>query len=163
MKLLTDQQHRLAIAIDHGQFLMIDRDSEVDPDAYNERAQHDGVAGWTGGVAVFCDSHWTVFTPLVVTLVDEHPTPDLASFDHVAIAGLSCPSGELRVFSPEETGVNERGLSIPPGNYGLMICGDGFGTGDEYGDNGQDAYTLTLWPCDSPPAPCVLKRGIRDA
>lgn len=157
MTLGPNQPQTLLVSVDHGQLMVFDRDSEIDIDAYDSEAQADGLAVWPGGVAVFCDSHWTSGTTVTITLVDEQPSIELAACDHVVIAGLACPSGELRVFAPEETGMNERGVLLPPGDYGLAVCGDQFGTGDQHGDNGDDRYMLTLWPCSDPPPRHALK------
>jgi hypothetical protein len=149
----------LSVAVDHSQFLVLDRDSEIDVDAYDATAHANGLASWPGGVAVFCDSHWTEATTVVMGLVETQPAVELSAFDHVAVSGLSCPSGELVLCAPEETGIMERHVSIPAGNYGLLACGDQFGNVDDYGDNGNDTYSLMLWPCNELPATRVLKNG----
>jgi hypothetical protein len=150
----------LTLAVDHSQFLVVDRDSKLgDDDAYDSDAAATGLAVWADGVAVFCDSHWTTRTPVTLALADTEPTIDLDEFDHVVIAGLSCPSGELRIFGPEQTGAGELQVQLPGGMYGLAVCGAQFGAGDEYDANGTDRYTLTLWPCAKRPTRRVLKNG----
>jgi hypothetical protein len=149
----------LSIAVDHGQFIILDGQSEIDTDEYGQEASAAGLAQWSGGIAVFCDSHWTGGTTVVVTRVNDEPSLELAAFDHVVLAGLSCATGRLHVFAPEETGVAERVLSLPAGSYAVLVCGDRFGKGDEYGDNGEDRYSVWLWPSGAPPERRVLKPG----
>jgi hypothetical protein len=149
----------LSVAVDHSQFLVRDRDSEIDVDAYDTTAHTNGLASWPGGVAVFCDSHWTEATTVVISLLETQPAVELSALDRIAIAGLSCPSGELVIYAPEETGITERRVSLPAGKYGLLVCGDQFGNGDQYGDNGNDTYNLMVWPCTELPATRALKNG----
>jgi len=90
----------------------------------------------------------------------EHHAVDPGSCDHLVVGGVRCPSGELRIFSPEETGAHERAVFVPPGDYGLMVCGHGFGHAKDSGDNGSDRYELWLWPTDQLPQRRVLKNGL---
>lgn len=157
--LTVDRPETLVVAVDHGQFIVSDLDGQIDIDAYNPTAEAIGLAAWSTGVTVLCESNWTNGTTVLMRLADTEPSVELGAFDHVAIAGLSCPSGELRVCAPEETGFAEHRVLVPPGDYGLMVCGDRFGSCDQYGDNGDDRYALTLWPCVELPPPRSLKNG----
>lgn len=151
----------LKVHVDHREFFVMDRDSVADEAVYADpTAFSDGLASWRDGVAVFCESGWTTDTTVLVALVATEPTVDLDAFDHVAVAGFDCPSGVLRVFAPEETGAHERCLRLPAGRYGLMVCGDQFGSRDEHGDHGTDRYALTLWPSDVLIARRGLKQGL---
>ncbi len=142
-----------SLALDHGQFFVLDRGSEIDIDAYDADSQTIGLAQFSGAIVVFTESHWSTNTRLDVNLVDEPPTLEPSPYDHVVLAGIACPSGELRIFSPEETGAGERAVSLTPGTYGVILRGAEFGRADEYGDHGADRYELWLWPtADSPPA-----------
>ena len=150
----------LTVHVDHGQFFVMDRDSEADDAAYGPDAIADGIGPWRDGVAVFCESAWTTGTTVVVSLAPQEPEVDLDAFDHVVIAGFTCPSGVLRVFAPEETGAHERRLRLQPGTYGLMVCSDQFGSRNNVGDNGTDRYMLTLWPARDETPRRALKRGL---
>jgi hypothetical protein len=151
----------ISVHLDHHQFLLMDRDSEPDEAAYDDPAATlDGLAAWDGGVAVFCESGWTTGTTVVVSLAQSEPAVDLDAFEHVVLAGLTCRSGVLRLLAPEETGAHERRLHLPPGRYGLLVCGDEFGSRAENGDNGTDRYWLTLWPSAGSTRRRALKRGL---
>lgn len=131
--------------------------------AYDEDSQTIGLAQFSGGVIVFTESHWSTDTPLRITLAEERPIVDNRAYDHMAVAAFDCPSGELRIFSPKKIGGGERKCHLPPGKYGLLACGNGFGRATEYGDNGSDRYELWLWPTEQLPARHSLKRGLPDA
>jgi hypothetical protein len=161
--LTLDRPETLVVAIDHGQFIVSDRDSQIDVDAYGPAAEAIGLAAWSMGVTVLCESNWSNGTTVLMRLADTEPSVALGAFDHVAIAGFGCPSGELRVYAPEETGFAERQVFVPPGDYGLIVCGDRFGNCDQYGDDGDDRYALTLWPCVELPSPRSLKNGRSNA
>ena len=120
-----------------------------DPDAYTAEAQAAGLVAYDGGVAVLCDSHWTEATEVTVTRVPQEPDLDLSAVDRAVTALIRCPSGELHVVAPQETGFGERVLRLPPGEYELLVCGDRFGTGDKYGDDGDDRYAIWLWPASA--------------
>ncbi len=147
----------LTLALDHGQFIVLDRNGEIDIDAYDKEAQAAGLARFAGGIVVFSESHWSTKTPLRVTLVEHRPALEIGAFEFVVVAGIDCPSGELRIFSPEETGSGERPIRLPPGTYGLCVGGSEFGNTDEYGDNGRDQYQLWLWQTEHQPDREVLK------
>jgi len=133
----------------------------VDVDAYTAAAQAIGLAQFDRGIVIFTDSNWTSETPLRVRLTEAQPNVSLGEHEHVVMGGIECPTGELRIFSPEETGANERTLTLPPGLYGVIACGDGFGQADEHGDDGADRYELWLWPTEELPDAKSLKEGLR--
>lgn len=147
----------LRVRIDHGQFILCDLDSELDVDAYHEKAQAVGFAAWRGGLSVFTESLWTEST-VRVQLLGERPILDLGPLDHVAEGGIICATGELRAYGPEDTGISEAVVRLPPGSYSVIVAGEGFATTDEFGDNGDDRYTVFLWPGDAL-GPRVLKDG----
>ena len=158
-ELVVGEPMSLSLAIDHGQFVAVDRGVNVDVDAYSPEATEIGLAAWSGGVAVFCGSHWTDETSVEVTLLHESPDVDVSKFDRVAIGGLECKTGEILVSAPEETGFRESVLRLPRGTYSLLVCGAGFDTSDDHGDDGADRYSLWLWPTAEVPGPRSLARA----
>lgn len=135
------------VGVDHGQFVVCDPDAELDIDSYGPAAQRDGLAIWGSGagVTVFTASHWTK-TVVTVRLVMERPARADGEWDHVVEAGLVLRSGRLNLYGPEDTAVNEASVVLPPGSYGLRVCGRDFDSVNEYGDEGNDSYLLMLWP-----------------
>jgi hypothetical protein len=163
MRLHPGQQVDLSLALDHGQFFVADRDSPIEIETYDDDSQAVGLAQFSDGVAVFTESHWSTDTSLRLRLAEERPNVEPACYDHVVVAGLECPSGELRIFSPEETGAAERAVALPSERYGLLVSGNGFGHADEYGDNGSDNYEVWLWPTKQLPDRQSLKSGLPGA
>jgi hypothetical protein len=119
-------------------------------------AQRLGLATWTGGLAVFTESHWTK-TTVQLCLRDERPAVDLADWDHAVESGIRVTGGAVRIFGPESTGANEVAVQIPSASYSIVVCGSGFGSTGEYGDDGSDTYTLWLWP-----GPVLPARRLKD-
>lgn len=138
----------VSVSIDHGQFLVEDRDSQIDTSSYTPEAFQRGLASWPGGVAVFGDAQWTESTRVTVTLEEADPGIDEAAFDRVTRTELSCLSGELRIYAPEGTGVEEAALRLPPGDYFLLVCRERTSPADEYGEFPDDTYELWLWPSE---------------
>lgn len=145
-ELAPGQRVTLTVAIDHGQFLVEDRDSQIDTASYTPEAFQRGLASWEGGVAIFGDAQWTEATQLTAVLAESDPGIDEAAFDRVTRAALSCPSGELRIYAPEGTGVEEAALLIPAGDYSLLVCRERTAPADEHGQFPGDSYELWLWP-----------------
>jgi hypothetical protein len=148
----------LLLTVDHGQFAALDRGAMIDVDAYTADAQRIGLAQFNRRLVVFTESSWTSETPLRIQLKDVRPRIDLNAYDR-ALGGVYCATGELRIFSPEETLVNERAVRVPIGRYGVVAAGDSFGQTDEHGDDGADRYELWLWPTDDLLEPEGLKPG----
>jgi hypothetical protein len=156
LALVPGSEVTFSLALDHGQFIVQDREADLDVDAYTAEAQAIGLASFNGGVVVVTDSHWTSSTELRISLATHRPSIDLTAHDRVVRAAIECKSGEFQIYSPEETGSNERSLTLPAGNYGLIVCGDGFGHANEHGDDGADRYEIFLWPDEELREPQLL-------
>jgi hypothetical protein len=146
------------VSVDHGQFIVCDPEAELDIDSYGTEATRQGVALWAsaGGITVFTASHWTK-TLVTVALHDDRPRIDVDQWDHVVEAGLSIRGGRLHVYGPEDTNVREAAIVMPSRTYSVMVCGKGFDTTNEYGDEGEDTYALHLWP-----GPLLERRVLKD-
>jgi len=147
----------LTIGVDHSQFIVCDRDAEIDIDSYSDEATAAGLATWAGGFAVFTDSHWAQCR-VRLTLTETRPDPRLDGCDHAVEAAVEFASGRLELFGPEGAGMDQAVIVVSPGEYGLFVLGHEFGTANEYGDDGDDRYTILLWP-GTVPATRVLKAG----
>lgn len=148
------------VGIDHGQFIACDPDAELDIDSYGETASRQGLAMWdgNGGMTVFTASRWTE-TEVTVRLLSDRPAVAEAECDHLVEGGLVISSGRLHIYGPEDTGTNEVSISLPSDSYSVIVCGRQFHSPNEYGDDGDDSYTLVLWP--GPPLDRrVLKDGL---
>jgi hypothetical protein len=67
-------------------------------------------------------------------------------------------SGAVGVLGPESTGIDETVVTLPSGEYSLLVCGYDFGTTNEYGDDGDDSYAVWLWP-----GPVLTTKVLKDA
>jgi hypothetical protein len=135
------------VNVDHGQFIACDPQAALNIDSYDARATREGLALWGGhgGVTVFTASHWTE-ADVVIALSAERPAVLEAEWDHVVEGGLVIQSGRLHLYGPEDTGINEVVLDVPPGIYSMVVCGRDFDSTDAFGDDGTDSYALLLWP-----------------
>lgn len=140
-------QVRVPVGIDHGQFIACDPQADLDIDAYTDRAMRAGLALWGngGGITVFTASHWTA-SDVTVALSPARPEIAESDWDHIVEGGLVIRSGRLHIFGPEQTETNESAIAVPPQMYSLIVCGGDFDTTNEYGDDGDDAYALLMWP-----------------
>jgi hypothetical protein len=157
-KLEMGAQVTVPVGIDHGQFIACDPDAQLDIESYGDAAQRAGVAVWgnVGGVTVFTASRWTN-TTVTVRLTPDRPAVSSDEWDHVVEAGLIVRSGRLHLYGPEDTGVKEVSVAVPPGTYSLVVCGRDFGSTDEYDAEGNDTYALLLWP-----GPTLQRRVLKD-
>ena len=153
-----DSEVAVPVRIDHGQFIACDPDARLDIDSYGGSAQRQGLAMWggNGGITVFTASHWTE-TEVRVRLLSERPAITETEWDHLVEGGLIIRSGRLHIYGPEDTGTNEAPITLPSGSYSLMVCGRRFDSTNEYGDEGNDTYTLALWH-----GPPLERRVLRD-
>ena len=148
----------VSVGIDHGQFIACDCDAALDIDSYGEAAFREGLALWggNGGITVFAASDWTD-TEVTVRLLPGRPAIAEDDWDHVGEGGLVIRSGRLHVYGPEDTRTNEASIGLPSDSYSLIVCGRGFNTTNEYGDEGSDSYMLVLWP-----GPPLDRRVLKD-
>ncbi len=146
------------VGIDHGQFIACDRGAQLDVDSYDELAQRQGIATWSGnrGITVFAASNWTK-TNITVRLSIGRPAVAEDEWDHVVEGGLIVSSGWLHIYGPEDTGTSEASIRLPTDSYSLIVGGRGFDTTNEYGDEGSDTYALLLWP-----GPPLDRRVLKD-
>ena len=143
-------------AVDHGQFIVCDCNSQIEIDSYDDAAHRAGLAAWGDGIAVFTASHWTD-TSVRLSLRRTRPVIDLDAWDHVVEGGIRVCGRAVNVFGPESTATNQASVMIPSGSYSLAVCGTGFATTDEYGDDGSDTYMIWLWP-----GPILQTRVLKD-
>ena len=103
----------LSLAIDHGQFAVLDRGAIIDVDAYSAYAQASGLAQFDGGIVVFTESNWTSGTPLHMHLAAQRPHVDLTAYDHVVGGGLACePANSGSSHRRRPAGTSERSRSL---------------------------------------------------
>ena len=148
----------VSVGIDHGQFVACDPDAELDIDSHGDTATRHGLAIWggNGGMTVFTASHWTA-TEVTVRLLSERPAVAETEWDHLVEGGLVLSNGRLHIYGTEDTGISEAAINLPKGSYSVIVWGRRFDSTDEYGDDGNDLYTLILWP-----GPPLDRRVLKD-
>jgi len=93
--------------------------------------------------------------PVELRVCPEDPGFDPSVWDHVAECHLDLPTGALQVH--ECTGGVVLDLAVAPGSYRVRALFAGLDTLSEDGLDGDDRYTIVLWP--APPVPLrILKQ-----
>ena len=92
---------------------------------------------------------------VTIEVRDTAPIDDFDAWDHVAEASLDLPSGRLEIH--ECTGGSIDILDLPPGPYRIRSHHAGFATLSQDRLEGNDHYTLSLWPAPLTPIK-VLKQ-----
>lgn len=82
--------------------------------------------------------------PVTVEIHDTEPSFDAGAWDHIAECSLDLPSGKLQVH--ECTGGSVARFAVTPGTYRVRAFYGKLGSLDENGLEGEDHYTVVLWP-----------------
>ena len=99
-----------------------------------------------------------------VQVIQHRNQPEIASLiaaaDHAVIAGLICTSGLLKLAGCTDYLPDAFALSIVMGPVGAAFLSFGLNSID--GLDGEDRYSLHVWPAEERPATTVLKRWSRE-
>lgn len=87
-----------------------------------------------------------VEVPVKVELHGTRPTPDLALVDHAVEASLRVPSGKLVIAGLTDDIKAAARLAVPAGELRALVLFTGLGSLSEDGLEGDDRYTVHLWP-----------------
>ena len=82
--------------------------------------------------------------PVTVEIHEEEPPFAVEAWDHIAECSLDLPSGKLQVY--ECTGGSAAQFAVAPGSYRLRAFYGALGSLDASGLEGDDYYTVVLWP-----------------
>ena len=82
--------------------------------------------------------------PVIVEIHESEPPLDSAAWDHIAECSLDLPSGKLQVH--ECTGGSVAQFSVSPGAHRVRAFYGALGSLDESGLEGEDHYSVVLWP-----------------
>jgi len=74
------------------------------------------------------------------------PTPDLAPVDHAVEASLRAPSGKLIIAGLTDDVKTAARVTVPAGELRALVLFDGLATLSDDGLDGDDRYTVHLWP-----------------
>lgn len=142
MKLLFDA----GIFADYHQFYLTDADGGDDqPVDWTEAALRDRIVCENGLLLVTTARNMTV--PVRVELHDAEPAIDMEAADHVVLGSLRT-GGELVIAGCTDYLPDAARAKVPPGNLRAMVVFTGLGTLSEDGLEGEDRYTVHLWPCE---------------
>ena len=132
---------------DYHQFYLHDEAHPDLPDDYtDETIAHRLMAGRH---AVIVHTARNMDVPVCVEWHWARPEPDLDAVQHVAEAGLSCPTGSLLLAGLTHVGGVTQ-LAVPAGPIGLRACFAGLDTLSADGSEGDDRYLVQLWPSSGP-------------
>lgn len=95
--------------------------------------------------------------PVQVIGYDQRPAPDLARYQHVVEAGISCPSGQLVLAGLTDYAPSAARLAVPPGPLGIRVNMSGLDTLSDDGLDGDDRYFIQLWQGAEPEGVRVLQ------
>jgi hypothetical protein len=84
--------------------------------------------------------------PFKVELHAKRPILDFAEVDHAVEGPLRVPSGELLIAGCTDAIETAARVAVPAGNLRALVLFRGLGTLSENGLNGDDSYTVHIWP-----------------
>jgi hypothetical protein len=84
--------------------------------------------------------------PFRVELHTSRPSPDLSEVDHAVEVSLRAPSGKLIVAGLSDYIKTATRVAVLAGDLRALVLFGGLGTLSEDGLDGDDRYTVHLWP-----------------
>jgi len=137
---------------DHYQFYVEDAASAADTGSiWDDRTLPARLAVDAGLIAIGT-ARYGGQLDVAIELRREEPPYDLDAWDHVAVASVTFPSGELALSSPSAPNDPDNPtLTVPPGTYRLLARSRGLDAIppediDDEPDDGPDRYEVLLWP-----------------
>lgn len=144
------------ILADYHQFYLWDHGEQPDaPTDYTEEDTPKRIKAAPFVVVILPERNMVV--PVEVTVSAAAPALAFDGWDHVAEASLDLPSGRLEIH--ECTGGSIDILPVAPGTYRMRAYYGGLDTLSEDGLDGDDRYSLFLWPAPFAPVE-ILKQYV---
>lgn len=125
------------------------------PDDYTDEALSRRMTASRHAVVIHTARNMTV--PVRVIGHDQRPAPELASWQQVVEAGITCPSGQLVLAGLTDYAPSAARLAVPAGALGIRVGMSGLDTLSEDGLEGEDRYVIQVWPGAEPQGVRVLK------
>ena len=139
-------EHRIEVFADYHQFYLWD--PSTDPEAPTDFSDQDTRC------MVKLAPHVVVVQPLrnmdvlvIVRLENADPGFEAADFDQIVECMIEVPGGQLQVH--ECTGEPVLDLEVAPGCYQVRVLCAGLDTLSADGLDGNDSYTIQVWPGQS--------------
>jgi hypothetical protein len=141
---------------DYFQFYLQDEATDGNlAEAWTEEAVSRLLASAPGVVGIGTVRNMDV--PVTVEILDKEPSIDLEAWDHVVECSLSVPSGRIVIAGCTDYFPDAARINVKPGCYRLRARYAGLSEISEDGLEGNDTYSVQLWPCPSREL-CVVKR-----
>ncbi|WP_051304531.1 hypothetical protein [Chitinilyticum litopenaei] len=139
------QRIELELFADYFQFYLQDEDCQNDlSEAWTAEAVRDLLAVAPGIVGVGTMRNMDV--PVAIDLREGEPDIQFGDWDHISEFSIDVPSGKLVVAGCSDYFPKATRIPLEPGSYqGRVLC-QGLATLSEDGLEGQDHYTVQLWP-----------------
>ena len=138
--------HRLTLSVfaDYHQFYIWDPvlSGQIAPDDYTDADIANRVKIAEGVVVVQPVRNMTV--PVEVSIWPAEPDVHYADWQHCATAPLKVQSGQIQIH--ECTGSALANITVPSGDYIVRCLFRGLDTLSPNGLDGQDFYSIQLWP-----------------
>ncbi|MCE4224646.1 hypothetical protein HCU64_12855 [Methylobacterium sp. C25] len=140
---------------DYFQIYLHDEDHPELPDDYTDESIARRLMAGPHGLILHTARNMTV--PVCVEWHARRPEPELDAFQHVAEAGIACPTGRLVLAGLTDDVATAPRLAVRPGPIAARASFAGLDTLDESGLEGDDRYLLQLWPAPMGGGVDVLK------
>ncbi|MEL6528791.1 MAG: hypothetical protein AAFQ27_02455 [Pseudomonadota bacterium] len=138
---------------DYFQFYLWDHGTQPDaPTDYDDADSRRRIKVAPYVIVVLTERNMTV--PVELTVLDSAPPLELDRWDHLVEASIEIPSGKLEVF--ECCGQSIDVLAIGEGSFRARVGYAGLDTLSPDGLDGDDIYSVSLWPAPVEPE-VVLK------
>ncbi len=132
------------VMADYHQFYLADTSRAEDlPSSWTDEDLSVRLLAGDGAIVVMTARNMDV--ALVVELREHMPEVDVENADHVVIARLHT-AGEIVIAGLTDYLPEAARVRVPKGALGAMIVSTGLRTLSEHGLDGEDRYTVYLWP-----------------
>lgn len=151
------KQFKLKLFADYNQFYIQDEKAEGDlSGSWTNEATANLLAVAPGTVGVGTVRNMDV--PVVVEIYEVDPGFTSADWDHVNECSIDVPSGKLVVAGCTDYFPDAKRIDLTPGTYSVRILYQNLTKLSEDGLEGDDTYTVMLWPGSPTPARVVKQR-----
>ena len=140
------QRHELQIFADYHQFYLQDDDDSYGDlsDAWTEEATERllAVAPHVVGIGTVRN----VNVPVSIEIYERQPSIDHSEWDQLNLASLEVTTGRLVVAGCTDYYPDAVRIEMPPGTYEVLVCYSGLDTISENGLEGNDRYSVAIYP-----------------
>ncbi|WP_147045695.1 hypothetical protein [Methylobacterium gnaphalii] len=140
---------------DYFQIYLHDENHPELPDDYTPESLARRLMAGPYGLILHTARNMTV--PVCVEWHAGRPEPELDGFQHVAEAGIACPTGRLVLAGLTDDAAVAPRLAVKPGPLAARVSFAGLDTLDASGLEGDDRYLVQLWSAPMTAGIAVLK------